>query len=285
MAEQDAEGQVAPTEENGTAGANTSLVLTPKGPLVAPTSPTDLICGVDRNLIESFLLLVRDNYKRADMATFFLEQRSGVVNIQGITNVRDVLSHLVTLLSPDTPNDKRLEQIYNAEEHLRRAINEPYEIALNELMVRFSQLYEQYKVVALPIKEEYAALATAPNLKQIEEVLGRVRELNSSGRASKAKNLWTADWEEGVISFTEAYDLLSKLQESVQAYYHQAEKIARERQEVVTIQALQSEVGALRKEVKRESRVGQLFHLGGYFLAIVIAIVAAILAILLYYLT
>jgi hypothetical protein len=246
---------------------------------------SELICGVDRNLVESFLYLIKENYKRADMATFFLEQRSGIVNIQGITNVRDVLSHLVTLLSPETPEDKRVEQLYNAEEHLRRAINEPYEIALNELLVRFSQLYKEYKAVTLPVKNDYAALATAPDSMQIDEIMTRVRVLSAKGRASKAKNLWTEEWEDGVISFTQAYTILSEVHQSVERYHNQAVQIISEREEVVTIKALQNEVKSLRSEVKRESIISRLLHLGGYLLAIIIAVVATILAILLYYFT
>lgn len=243
----------------------------------------DLICGVDRSLIETFLFLIQKNYKRADMATFFLEQRSGIVNFQGITNVRDVLSHLVTMLSKDTPDERRAEQLYNAEEHLRRAINEPYEIALNELIVRFSKLYEKYKAVTLPIKDSYAALANAPSSKTVEDSLTQIRELQAKGRASKAKNLWTEEWEEGVASFIQAFDMLSELNHSLEGYYLQADQIVRQRQEAVTISTLQTEVTALRKQVKRESRLGQLLHFGGYALAVILAIITTILAVALYY--
>src|SRR5947209_18289498 len=116
-----------------------------------------LVCGVPRLHVERFLLLIRDNYKKADKATFFLEQRSGIVNIQGITNMRDVLSHLVTLLDPATPDGKWEEQLGNAEEHLRRAIIEPYEIALNELTVKFEELYDRYRQLVLPIKDNHTA--------------------------------------------------------------------------------------------------------------------------------
>jgi hypothetical protein len=33
----------------------------------------DLVCGVDRRLVEEFLALIRDNYRKADQATAFLE--------------------------------------------------------------------------------------------------------------------------------------------------------------------------------------------------------------------
>ncbi len=103
--------------------------------LTAP-SAADLICGVDRVVVERFLVLVRDNYKKADEATFFLEQRSGVMNVPSMANMRDVLSHLVTLLNHDTPNERREEQLATSEEHLRRAeLLADYAIALSTYLL------------------------------------------------------------------------------------------------------------------------------------------------------
>jgi hypothetical protein len=286
MPQKDPEGPAPPPEGNGPLpDSSASLVHAPTRSAIKASgaNAADLICGVDRALVESFLILVKDYYKRADMATFFLEQKSGIVNLQGITNVRDVLSHLVTMLSPDTPDDKRLEQLYNAEEHLRRSINEPYEIALNELLVKFSELYEAYKAQVLPIKESHFPLSNAPNSIQVEARLHEVQQLNSAGRASKAKNLWTAEWEDGVLSFTRAYELLTDLYRELEEYHHKAQQIERTRGEQVELQSLRTEVGQLRGQVKRESTIGQLFHVGGYALALVIGIIAAILAVLLYY--
>ena len=38
----------------------------------------------------AFLALVRDNYKKADKAAYFLERQAGVVNTCSMTNLRDV---------------------------------------------------------------------------------------------------------------------------------------------------------------------------------------------------
>jgi hypothetical protein len=192
------------------------------------TQNTDLVCGVARSHVESFLILIRDNYKKADKATFFLEQRSGIVNIQGITNMRDVLSHLVTLLDTATPSDKWEEQLGNAEEHLRRAIIEPYEIALNELTVKFEELYDKYKQQVLPIKDKHTVLQNAPNSVSIEATLQEIREYTSVGRFGKAKNLWNPEWEEGVTSFIAAYDGLSNLYSSLETHWNNYEQIRRD---------------------------------------------------------
>jgi hypothetical protein len=156
-------------------------------------SSQDLICGVERKLVESFLTLIRDNYREADKATFFLEQRTGIVNVQGIANVRDVLSHLVTLLNPDTPPEKKAEQLANAEEHLRRAIIEPYELALNDLLIKFNELYFNYKERLLPVKDRHLLLQSAPNDVSIEATLKEVGELYVLGRSGKGKNFWSKE--------------------------------------------------------------------------------------------
>lgn len=245
----------------------------------------DLICGVDRSLIEEYLYLIQQNYKRADVAMFFLEERRNVVNFQGITNVRDVLSHLVTLLDPTTPPERQAGQIHNAEEHLRRAINEPYEVALHDLIVEFSRVYQDYKEKVLPVKESYAALANAPEKDEIETTMHNVRQLIAKGRSSKAKNMWNEEWEEGVISFTEAYDSLFTLHLKIERYYHQALQILEQREEAVTIKNLQGtvknlegELTEVRKQVAAEGRTGKFLHMGGYAIAI-LGIVIAVLVV------
>jgi hypothetical protein len=245
---------------------------------------SDLICGVDRTLIEEYLYLIQQNYKRADVAMFFLEERRNVVNFQGITNVRDVLSHLVTLLDPATPPERQAGQIHNAEEHLRRAINEPYEVALHDLIVEFSRVYQDYKEKVLPVKESYAALANAPEKDEIETTMRNVRQLIAKGRSSKAKNMWNEEWEEGVISFTEAYDSLFILHLTIERYYHQALQILEQREEAVTIKNLKAEVAKLQgeltevdKHIKQEGQTGRRLHFGGYALAVLLAIGGVIL--------
>jgi hypothetical protein len=189
----------------------------------------DLICGVDRQLIETLLILIRDNYNKADRATFFLEQRTGIINVQGIANLRDVLSHLVTLLKPDTPAEKKAEQLANAEEHLRRAIIEPYETANNDLLIRFDELYFNYKRNLLPVKDRHLVLQSAPNIISIEASLREFGELYTKGRSGKGKNIWTREWESGLTSFIDAFELLSALYIQLEGHWNNYEQIMRDR--------------------------------------------------------
>jgi hypothetical protein len=44
-------------------------------------NPDDLICGVERDIVERFLLLVRDKYQQVDKANYFLELNLGASGI------------------------------------------------------------------------------------------------------------------------------------------------------------------------------------------------------------
>jgi hypothetical protein len=214
-----------------------------------PRGQPNPICGVERKPVESLLELIRDNYKKADAAHLFLEQRTGEANVYGIVNLRDVLSHLAALLNPNTPDGKRWEQLANAEEHLRRAIVEPYETAHNKLIVQFDDLYEQYKRDVLPVQERYAGLHGAPNSGCIEAQLEEVRGLTSNLRLAKAKGLWDPEWETGVTSFIEGYKKLADLRLLLEGYCFKQTQLAYDEQN-------QSELLALRKQVKQVEEQG-----------------------------
>jgi len=221
---------------------------------------SDLICGVDRRLVESFLLLIRDNYKKADQANLFLEQRTGEANVYGITNLRDVLSHLATLLSTKTPDEKRPEQLTNAEEHLRRAIVEPYETAFNKLTVQFDDLYEKYKRDVLPVQDRFPGLQAAPNAGSIEAQLEDTRGLTSNGRLAKAKNLWDPEWETGVTSFIDGYKKLSDLHRMLEEYCFKQEQLVRDGMVQIEIRSLHEQLETRSSELRASSHRGHVLE-------------------------
>jgi hypothetical protein len=194
-------------------------------PSVAPPERTVVQNQIDPVLLDRFLQLVRDNYRNADKATFFLEERSGITNIYGITNLRDVLSHFATFLDPALSNEQRRDQLANAEEHLRRAILEPYQIATEDLIIRFQEVYQHYKRYVLPARDRYPTLSTAPSKEHIEGELRKIEQLLSVGRAAKGRNLWDAAWEQGVAAFIRAFDdlygLTAAVEEAWYGYLHQ----------------------------------------------------------------
>ncbi len=185
------------------------------------------ICGVDAALIERFLVLIRDHYRSADKAAFFLERKAGSFSVVGMTNLRDVLSHLATLLDPKTPPDERSAQLASAEEHLRRAIIEPYEIALAQASERVEELYERYKREALPEKLHFPR--EIPDLEQVNSALLEISQLIAAGKTAKARNLWDSKWEEGVSQLVVAFEKLAALKSELETALIRASAFRHER--------------------------------------------------------
>jgi hypothetical protein len=182
----------------------------------SPQDPLAHLSLEERGLLVRFLILIRDNYKKADKASYFLERRAGVVNTCAMTNLRDVLSHLATFLDVATPAHKREAQLASAEEHLRRAILEPYEIGLATLTEKFTARYEEYRETLLPIKESVVGFASAPNRVRVD---GRIEEINAlalKGKLAKGRNVWDEEWEDGIAALADAYDRLFALHAEIE---------------------------------------------------------------------
>jgi hypothetical protein len=175
---------------------------------------------VDPVQLDRLLRLIRDNYRKANDAASFLEERAGIANVYGITNLRDVLSHLATFLDPRLTPEQRSAQVPTAEEHLRRAVIEPYQIANEELLLRFRALYDNYKRYVLPIRDRHEYLATAPSSDEIEQRRRNIERWLGEGRQAKGRNLWDDEWEQGVASFIRAFDDLYDLTEKVETYWN-----------------------------------------------------------------
>lgn len=171
----------------------------------------ELICGVKREIIETFLKLIRDYYRKADRASYFMEEQGHIMNTSAVANLRDVLSHLATLLDPSTPPEHHQAQLENSEEHLRRAILEPYLVVIGRERRELRRLLEQYEKEVIPAKKTYSSLAEAPEISPIKTREREVATLVAHGRTAKAMNLWNPRWEDGVGALIKAHPLLTKL--------------------------------------------------------------------------
>jgi hypothetical protein len=158
-----------------------------------------------------FLILIRENYAKADKAALFLERKAGITNTCGIANLRDVLSHMATLLDQKTISERRAAQLASAEEHLRRAIIEPYELAIAALTEKFTKVYDGYRERVIPIMVSVEGFSAYPNRVSIEHRLAEIDELAEAGKQAKARNQWDEEWENGVASLIDGYNKLSEL--------------------------------------------------------------------------
>lgn len=193
------------------------------------------ILGVEQDLLEEFLVLIRDYWSLVDQANYLLENdvRISGINV-AITNQRDAISHFVTFLSnPDrfTSRD-RIEQIAAAKEHIRRGILESYQIAVAVTLEKILSLILEYKQKILVLND--SVLANAPTLEEIYNKLNIIYNLIKEGRESK-RNRWDDKWELGVEKFMEAFTEIKNLQETVDLYITLGKKIQNNRSEQIRI--------------------------------------------------
>lgn len=137
---------------------------------------------------------------------YIFRDKDGEKSTQSLSNLRDVIFHLATLISVinDPAKTKaKNQQLGTIEEHLRRAIIEPYEHAANIRLGKLKELYENYLKIVCPI-----SIKLNPRPIDKDEVKGRLEaaeELIRKGRDAKKENDWTQKWEEGCKAFVTAF--------------------------------------------------------------------------------
>lgn len=194
---------------------------------MAQENNPDLIAGVEWDIIEKFLFLIRDKYPLADKANYFLELNLGQSGINiAITNQRDVLSHLSTILTNSSLTyEQKLGQISTAEEHLRRAVIDTYQKALALKLENMEKIYADYKIKVLPLKANHNELSSAPDMVSVKAILDQVASLREKGRNAKQRNIWDLEWEKGIEYFLEAFTKVKDLERQLEEYIIKAAQI------------------------------------------------------------
>ena len=186
----------------------------------------ELICGVERDIIEDFFALVKIAYPLVDKANYFLEIETGISGINiGITNERDALSHFHTILTDSTLTylDRR-DQLSTLEEHFRRAIMEPYYRAISIIIDKhIRKLYVDYKEKVLPLKVSDLTLSSAPTIEQIDNQLGHINKARAKARDAKRINKLDEKWAEGVELSIQTFEDVKKLRATLEDYLVRAE--------------------------------------------------------------
>lgn len=215
-----------------------------------PQPEQHLIVGIDIRIVAKFLVLFRDHYKKCDKATTFLETRTGESNITAITNQRDALSHFATALQKDTPDEKREEQYATAEEHFRRAIIEPYEIALESKVNKLIDIYKEYKEFVIPVKDRYIELQESPNDIAIDATIKEINNLRDNARSAKGRNMWDEEWEEGINNYVKAFDLADELYRNLERYWYRFKQIEKDNENAKHLEELKNELEKREQEIR-----------------------------------
>lgn len=165
------------------------------------------IRGVKEKYIDKILFLIQDKFPSFNAATYFLEHNLGIENDIGFTNLRDFLSHILLIVSKKEADELFYEnQLALAEEHIRRAIVEPFELAATMKIDSARDAYEFYQ---LNISNQYnfEPSEIEKNNTYFNQQFARIYDLMRTGREKKTTNVWDSDWEEGIKIFVEAYEL------------------------------------------------------------------------------
>ncbi len=113
---------------------------------------------------------------------------------------------------------------------MRRAIVEPYEVALHSRLDRFRNTYEKYISQVLPAKDQYAALRNAPNSISVQASMREISHLYAEGRRSKNSNIWNLEWETGITCFIDAFDKLEHLETTLQDFCYKYDQLVGEQE-------------------------------------------------------
>jgi hypothetical protein len=238
-------------------------------------SPADLF-GVSPAVLYLFLILLRDRYPLVDKANFFLELEQGTSGINvAITNQRDALSHLVTLLTrTDLTADQQLSQLAHAEEHLRRATFEPYAIAIQIETKKLLTVRTAFQDEVLPLADD-PRLSTAPDLTQVNAMLKEIRETLTMSRQSKARNTWDAGWEDGVASLVALFTKARQMHERLVGHIAVA-RLIREEQRQAEQRSNQSAESVRQRTLEKRNRFLTILSIVLGMLGILLTILLAI---------
>jgi hypothetical protein len=190
------------------------------------------IKGVKIEHIEWLIDIIRTKYRIVKRGTKYLETAERKFDLTALANIRDFLSHIETAFNEDVPEKERSESILQSEEHLRRALVESHQIALESRLEKFLEEYAQYEKDLLPNEARYG-IDHITNHGSIRENIRKIQEYYNEGRKRKGTNIWNKEWEMGVEFFVNGYELAVKLQDEIKHYkekYH-SNKYAYEKSE------------------------------------------------------
>lgn len=188
----------------------------------------DNLSPENKDILKKIFYLIKDKYPDVERANILCEERSGSKSAQALNNIRDTISHLRTVFENwDKPHEFKVKQLATIEEHLRRAIIEPYELASKKEIKLLHDNYTNYQNIVLPIIHKLNPLPLDANA--IELRINTINTLMQDGRKAKSTNDWTPQWEEGCKAFDRAYEQAKQLNHILKEDIIRADKIIRDK--------------------------------------------------------
>lgn len=170
---------------------------------------------------EQAISVIKSYFPKVQEALFYLEAKECEFSLAAYIDIRDVLSHLCTILREDIDAAAARDNVSNLCEHLRRAIAEPYQIAFER---RLAKINERYHIYNRKLAKWERILFLRGHHHSTREIVRtgivNARNLWIRGRRKKGSNMWNAEFEEAIEHFIEAYDILSDLEPKIQEMYN-----------------------------------------------------------------
>lgn len=176
------------------------------------------VYGIDIDIFDRFILLIKDEYAKVDEAIFVLENytKTSGINI-GVTNQRDVLSHFSTILNdPEMGRDKLIAHLNQSEEHLRRAKVESYEEAISLMIVSINKVVQSYNNIVLPLLPN-ESMPRAPDSIEISSFFKTIRDTRIEARKLKGQNS-SEGAKKSIDYLFEIYEKIKEFEERLEHY-------------------------------------------------------------------
>ena len=173
--------------------------------------------GVEPDVIGSIIYLLRNRYEAARLAILYLESEAEEFAASGIANLRDALSHIASAVSENSTHEQRQKDVHSAAEHLRRAVVESYQQVVEAKLMNIADRYATYRAKSLK-RERFYRMSHLTDHSQFQKDLEASKKLYAEARDYKDTNVWDEAWMEGVVTFTEAVELLVGLDHTLSAW-------------------------------------------------------------------
>ncbi|HHT9112948.1 MAG: hypothetical protein HZA47_09930 [Planctomycetes bacterium] len=188
----------------------------------------DNLSTENKDILQRIFYLIKDKYPDVERANILCEERSGSKSAQALNNIRDTISHLRTVFENwDKPHEFKVKQLATIEEHLRRAIIEPYELASKKEIKLLQDNYTNYQDTVLPII--YKLNPPPLSVDDVELRIQTINTLMQDGRRAKSANDWVPQWEEGCKAFDRAYEQAKQLNRELKEEIIRADKIVQDK--------------------------------------------------------
>lgn len=180
----------------------------------------DEIKGIKIEYIEWLIDIIRTQYRTVKKGTRYLETAEREYDLTALSNIRDFLSHIETAFQENIPDKARKANLIQSEEHLRRALVESHQTALEARLVKFLEEYDSYEKEFLKNERKYG-LHSITDHDGIRKDIRYIQDLLHNGRGKKGVNIWNEEWEEGVEDFINGYKLTIEIQDKLKKYKEQ----------------------------------------------------------------